>query len=134
MKIVDFWLQVLTLIVYIVVSPILFGMLYPTTGDVALIWIWVVVVTGTTAFFSIIFSSILNVFVSPEKTYKIKGLIPLALSSFLMYNLGETPNDEMELMFLLGNSGLLVVLYIVYGILFFRKIRSHEDQKNKMFT
>ena len=87
MKIVDFWLQVLTLIVYIVISPILFGMLYPTTGDVALIWIWVVVVTGTTAFLSIIIFSILNVFVLPEKTYKIKGFIPLALSSFLMYNL-----------------------------------------------
>ncbi len=88
MKIVDFWLQVLTLIVYIVVSPILFGMLYPTSGDVALIWIWVVVVTGITSFVSIIIFSILNVFVLPEKTYKIKGLIPLALSSFLMYNLG----------------------------------------------
>jgi len=88
MKIVDFWLQVLTLIIYIEVSPILFGMLYPTSGDVALIWIWVVVVTGITSFVSIFIFSILNVFVLPEKTYKIKGLIPLALSSFLMYNLG----------------------------------------------
>ena len=129
MRIVDFWLQVLTLIVYIVVSPILFGILYPTSGDVALIWIWVVVVTGITSFVSIIVFSILNVFVSPEKTYKIKVLIPLALSTFFMYNLGETPNDKMELMFALGNSGLLVVLYIVYGILFFKKIRSHEDPK-----
>ena len=93
--------------------------------------IWVVVVTGTTSFVSIIVFIILNVFVSPEKTYKIKGLIPLALSSFLMYNLGETPNDEMELMFLLGNSGLLVVLYIAYGILFFRKIRSMRTKNNK---
>ncbi len=82
--------------------------------------IWVVVVTGTTSFVSIIVFIILNVFVSPEKTYKIKGLIPLALSTFFMYNLGETSSDEMEHMFELGNSSLLVVLYIVYGRLFFQ--------------
>ena len=130
MKIFDFWFQALILIAYVIISPFLFGILYPTTGDVALIWIWVVVVTGIAATVSMIVSGILNVFVAPEKTYKIKGIIPLALSSFLMYNIGSRPNNEMEIMFLLGNIFLLVTLYSLYGIVYFKRIKSHKNEKN----
>lgn len=132
MKKFDFLLQSLTLLVYIVVSPFLFGILYPTTGDQALIWIWVVVVTGMASISSLVIFVFLNVFVVPEKTYKIKGLVTIALSTILMYNLGNRPNSKMEMTFLFGNIFLLAVLYCINGIVFFNRIKStKKDEVNK---
>lgn len=130
MKKFDFLLQSLTLVVYIAVSPALFGILYPTTGDQALIWIWVVGVTGMTSIAALVIFVFLNVFVVPEKTYKIKGLVTIALSTILMYNLGNRPNSKMEMTFLFGNIFLLAVLYCINGIVFFNRIKStKKDEK-----
>jgi len=129
MKLFDFWLQFFTLITYIVISPFVFGLLFPTTGDVLLIWIWVVVVAGITSILSMITFIILNVFVDPARTYKMKGLIPLGFSSILMYNIGSELSDEMEVNFIYGNIFLLVTVYVINGIVFFKKFKSPLNKK-----
>lgn len=127
MRLFDFWLQLVTLIIFVIVSPLIFANLSSTNED--LIWIWVIVVTSITSFVSLIVISILNFFVAPEKTYKIKGLLPLALSSFLAYHIGNGVDSDMEVPFLLGNLFLLIMLYIVYGLVFINRMKSRKNQE-----
>jgi len=126
----DFCLQAITLLTYVIISPFLFDLFYPTTGDVSLIWIWVIVVTGITSIASLIIFVLLNIFVSPEKTYKFKGITPLLISLILMYNIGSYPNKNMEVSFLLENIILIVSLYFINGFMFFKRIKSNTNKMN----
>ena len=126
MKRFDFYLQAVTLMLYVVLCPLLFGQLHGGSGDQRLIWMWVVLVTGISSLISLALFILLNFFVDFEKTYKYKVLLPLALSSFLMYNISSHLPVEKEIKFILANTLLLLVLYFANGIVISRKIRSGQ--------
>ena len=126
MKLYDAIAQFITLLVYVGISPFLFGVIYPTTGDVSMIWIWVVVVTGMTAGLSYVYLVMQNFFLPPERTYWAKGLVPLMLSSFLAFKLGEIQEEDIRTTFLIMNAFILVGLYFLYAQLFARKMRKNQ--------
>ena len=124
MKLFDFGLQAALLLAYVVLSPLVFGLIYPATGDVSLIWTWVVMVAGVTSLTSIVLNILINLIIAPEKTYKFKVAIPLLLSSTLCFFIGETSSQVMTGAFLSGNSMLLLTLHLVYVFIFMNKIES----------
>ena len=122
MKRFDFGLQSAVLLAYVIISPLLFGILYPTTGDVSLIWIWVVIITGITGIISLVLFTLLNLVVKPEETYKFKGILPILLSSLLSTVIGEAPSKEIAEVFFVANASLLLGLYFAYTLVFLNKI------------
>ncbi len=122
MKLFDLGLQAALLLAYVAISPLIFSVIYPATGDVSLIWIWVVMVAGITSLISITLNVLINLIIAPEKTYKFKVVIPLLLSSTLCFYIGETSSQEMTGAFLSGNSMLLLTLHLVYVFIFINKI------------
>lgn len=122
----DFIFQLGLLIIYVALSPILFSILYPTTGDQSLIWIWVVVTSGITSIISLLIFTLLNLLFDPRKLYWTKGIFPLVLSSFLAFRIGSGLNEDNKAAFLLGNFVILVVLYGIYGLVFHKKIKKSK--------
>ncbi|MCB0853983.1 MAG: hypothetical protein KDD63_17280, partial [Bacteroidetes bacterium] len=59
----------------------------------------------------------------PEKTYLIKGFIPLIASSLLLFVSGK-PHQELLITFLLGNLGILILLYAFNAWVFYTNYRS----------
>ena len=120
----DFALHTFIFFLYVMISPLLYGVVYPSTGDQAMIWIWVVMINLIASAVSLGVFIVLNFITSPDSTYKYKGIITLVCSSLLSFILGQPP-EEVRIAFLLMNAGILILLYLLYIKVY--KLKIEED-------
>ncbi|MCB0838859.1 MAG: hypothetical protein KDD99_19435 [Bacteroidetes bacterium] len=125
MKKFDWGLQLITLFIYVMVSPFVFGYFYPNPiyGDLGMVFIIVLLITIMASILSMIVFHLMNRSFPPEKTYLIKGFIPLIASSLLLFVSGK-PHQELLITFLLGNLGILILLYAFNAWVFYTNYRS----------
>ncbi|MEZ4849989.1 MAG: hypothetical protein R3B93_15510 [Bacteroidia bacterium] len=96
MKKFDWGLQLITLFIYVMISPFVFGYFYPGPlhGDSGMAFIIVLFITIMASVLSMIVFHLMNRFFSPEKTYLIKGFIPqLRLHCYYLYQ--GKPHQEL---------------------------------------
>ena len=117
--------EVLILVLYIFLSPILFGGFYPEaiSGDSGLLYIAILMITGLTTIISLILIYVYKKIIEITVMDCFVGFIPLIIS-FLIYKrmFSNSHDDAYYLTFLKSN---MIDIVICYGISTIHKIREH---------
>lgn len=118
--------ELIILVMYWLMSPVLFGMYYPETisGDAGLIYVFILMIAGATCILSFSLITTLKFLVKLLWTELCYVIIPLFISTFISIYSFDNTYEPIKITFYISNS---ILLAFIYALSICYKITVHKN-------